>query len=226
MKANRAILAGRATAPVEFAQRRRANRDETTRYNHRSEAAWRNGGAKLSCNDTVAAAAMHRVIAERKRRRLRFLLCPPTAATAAARPRGEPAIKRVPVGIGRGGSEAYGPVLLASPDVKGTTMTMRKARWIIFLVGVLLPYVVRLPRGLVWLGQYSEGGLAAWAFLQAFNAVAWGAILGAVIRPLRRALEVRRPVVSDVDVAIDVKGSLGLVPPPGRLLRVLVAGTR
>lgn len=32
---------------------------------------------------------------------------------AAARPRGGPAIKRVPVGIGRGGGEAYGSVLLA-----------------------------------------------------------------------------------------------------------------
>jgi hypothetical protein len=56
-------------------------------------------------------------------------------------------------------------------------MTMRKARWLVSLIGVFLPYVVRLPRGLEWLQQYTDVGLAGWLFLGAFNAIAWGAIL-------------------------------------------------
>lgn len=56
-------------------------------------------------------------------------------------------------------------------------MTLRKARWIVFLVGVLLPYAARLPRGLEWLQQYTDVGAAGWALLGGFNAIAWGAIL-------------------------------------------------
>lgn len=56
-------------------------------------------------------------------------------------------------------------------------MTMHKARWFVFLVGVLLPYIVRLPRGLEWFQQYTDAGLAGWLFLGALNAIAWGAIL-------------------------------------------------
>ena len=56
-------------------------------------------------------------------------------------------------------------------------MTMGKARWIVLLVGVLLPYVVRLPRGLGWLQQYTHVEFAGWVLLNVANAVAWGAIL-------------------------------------------------
>lgn len=56
-------------------------------------------------------------------------------------------------------------------------MTMFKARIIIVLVGLLLPYAARLPRGAAWLQQYTDHGLGAWLFLGVCNAIAWGAIL-------------------------------------------------
>lgn len=58
-------------------------------------------------------------------------------------------------------------------------MTMRKARLIVMLAGILLPYAARLPRGLQWLGQYTDESIGAWLFLGAFNAIAWGAIIAA-----------------------------------------------
>ena len=56
-------------------------------------------------------------------------------------------------------------------------MTMRNARWLVVLIGILLPYAVRLPRGLEWLRQYTDTSLAGWLLLSAFNAIAWGAVL-------------------------------------------------
>lgn len=58
-------------------------------------------------------------------------------------------------------------------------MTMRNARWLVVLAGVLLPYIARLPGGLEWLRQYTNTGLGGWLLLGAFNAIAWLAILTA-----------------------------------------------
>jgi hypothetical protein len=54
---------------------------------------------------------------------------------------------------------------------------MKTARVAVVVVGVLLPYLARLPRGREWLMQYLDAGLAAQFFLGGFNAVAWGAVL-------------------------------------------------
>ena len=56
-------------------------------------------------------------------------------------------------------------------------MTMRKARLIVMLVGMLLPYAARLPHGIGWLAQYTDNGIGAWLFMGAFNAIPWGAII-------------------------------------------------
>jgi hypothetical protein len=56
-------------------------------------------------------------------------------------------------------------------------MTMRNARFILVLVGVLLPYAARLSHGIEWLQQYTDESLGGWLFFAAFNAIAWGAIL-------------------------------------------------
>jgi len=56
-------------------------------------------------------------------------------------------------------------------------MTMRKARILVVLVGLLLPYAARLPRGAEWLHQYTDVSLGGWLFFGAFTAIAWGAIL-------------------------------------------------
>jgi hypothetical protein len=55
-------------------------------------------------------------------------------------------------------------------------MKMRSARLVVVAVGLVLPYVARLPRGIEWLQQYTNTSLAGWLFFGAFNAIAWGTI--------------------------------------------------
>lgn len=57
-------------------------------------------------------------------------------------------------------------------------MRMRTARFLVILVGLALPYAARLPRGAQWLAQYTDTAIGGWLFLGAFNAIAWGALLG------------------------------------------------
>jgi hypothetical protein len=61
---------------------------------------------------------------------------------------------------------------------------MVKARIAITLLGILLPYVARLPRGLSWVAQYLDTGLGGFLLIGGFNAVAWGAMvaLGSLYR--------------------------------------------
>lgn len=55
---------------------------------------------------------------------------------------------------------------------------MRTAQIIVALVGILLPYAARLPRGVEWLNQYTGTSINGFLFMQAFNAIALGAIVG------------------------------------------------
>ncbi|KEZ98708.1 membrane protein [Xanthomonas vasicola pv. vasculorum NCPPB 895] len=57
-------------------------------------------------------------------------------------------------------------------------MTLASARFLLVLTGVVLPYAARLPFGLEWLQQYTDTGAGGWLLLVAFNAIAWGALLG------------------------------------------------
>lgn len=60
---------------------------------------------------------------------------------------------------------------------------MIKSRIAIVVVGILLPYVARLPgvftHGPDWLWSYLGHGVAAALFFGLFNAIAWGAVLKA-----------------------------------------------
>lgn len=56
-------------------------------------------------------------------------------------------------------------------------MTMIKARFMLVVIGIFLPYLARLPRGSEWLGQYTDAGLGGWLLISGLNAIAWGAIL-------------------------------------------------
>ena len=47
----------------------------------------------------------------------------------------------------------------------------------VVIVGVLLPYLVRIPRGAEWVSQYTNAGIFGFIFFGAFNAVAWGSII-------------------------------------------------
>lgn len=99
-------------------------------------------------------------------------------------------------------------------------MTMRKARVIVMLVGILLPYAARLPRGIGWLGQYTDTGIGGGLFLSAFNAIAWGAIIAASLL-YKRASSVWAPALLgfgflafahySLDLAADAQAALGLV---------------
>lgn len=99
-------------------------------------------------------------------------------------------------------------------------MTMRKARLIVVLVGIVLPYAARLPRGIGWLQQYTDNGLGAALFLSAFNAIAWGAIVAASFL-YRRPSSIWAPALpgfaflayahGSLDLAADAQSALGLV---------------
>lgn len=99
-------------------------------------------------------------------------------------------------------------------------MTMGRARWMVVLVGILLPYLARLPHGLEWLQQYTGLGLAGWLFLGALNAIAWGAILLASLL-YRRPLSLLVPAVlgfaflayahHGLDLSADAQAGVALV---------------
>jgi hypothetical protein len=59
---------------------------------------------------------------------------------------------------------------------------MKKMRIAIVVIGILLPYLVRIPRGYEWAAQYFSNdsfwdNVLATLFFGAFNAIAWGSIL-------------------------------------------------
>lgn len=63
-------------------------------------------------------------------------------------------------------------------------MTMPQARFIIVVVGIILPYLARLPGGSEWLGDTAASfsssiflGVLSLIFFGAFNAIAWGCLL-------------------------------------------------
>lgn len=53
---------------------------------------------------------------------------------------------------------------------------MRKDRLLVILIGLLLPYLARLPKGSAWLMQYLDTGAAGLLFFAGLNAIAWLAI--------------------------------------------------
>lgn len=55
--------------------------------------------------------------------------------------------------------------------------SVNTARILIVILGILLPYLVRLPRGAAWLAQYTQTGAGGLLFLGAFNAIAWGSMI-------------------------------------------------
>ncbi|KRB05108.1 hypothetical protein [Lysobacter sp. Root690] len=99
-------------------------------------------------------------------------------------------------------------------------MTMRKARLLVMLVGILLPYAARVPRGIGWLQQYTDNGIGAWLFMGAFNAIAWGAII-AVSFLYKRPSSLWAPVLLgfgflafahySLDLAADAQAAIALV---------------
>jgi hypothetical protein len=110
---------------------------------------------------------------------------------------------------------------------------MLKARIIVVLVGLLLPYAARLPRGGEWLHQYTDISLAGWLFFGAFNAIAWGAIL-AVSLLYRRPVSLLAPSLSgfgflawahySLDLAADAQAAIALLFIPILALAPILVG--
>jgi len=99
-------------------------------------------------------------------------------------------------------------------------MTLRNARFIVVLLGVLLPYAARLPRGMGWLRQYTDMSPGGWLFFAAFNAIAWGALL-AVSLVYRRPASLIAPCLlgfgflalahATLDLRADAQAAIALV---------------
>jgi hypothetical protein len=54
---------------------------------------------------------------------------------------------------------------------------MNGVRVIIAITGILLPYLVRIPRGSLWVAQYTNISAFGYLFFGAFNAIAWGSVI-------------------------------------------------
>lgn len=99
-------------------------------------------------------------------------------------------------------------------------MTIHKARLIVILLGVFVPYVSRIPRGTEWLQQYTDVGLTGWLFFGAFNAIAWGSILAASLKYQRPSSLLPPSILGfgflawahySLDLAADAQAAIALI---------------
>lgn len=99
-------------------------------------------------------------------------------------------------------------------------MTMSKARFLIVVFGILVPYLARLPGGSAWLVQYTNGGLLSWLLIGAFNAIAWGCLVALSFK-YARPVALLVPCIfgfsflawahSTVDLSADAQAAIALV---------------
>lgn len=115
----------------------------------------------------------------------------------------------------------------------GQQAPMLRARLLVAIAGILLPYLARLPRGLDFLRQYTDAGLEANLSLGAFNAVAWGALI-AVSFLFRRPATLLIPCLPgfgflawghfNLDLAADAQAGVALVFLPLYALAPIAVG--
>lgn len=101
---------------------------------------------------------------------------------------------------------------------------MLRARVLIAFVGVLLPYLARVPGALSagsdWLTSYLQSGIWGFLFIGGFNAVAWGTLL-ALSFLLRKPAPLILPTVlgfaflayahANLDLSSDAQAAVALV---------------
>ena len=112
--------------------------------------------------------------------------------------------------------------------------SMRNARIVVVVIGVLLPFAARLPGGLDWMGQYLQGGVGLLLFVSGFNAIAWGAIIVCSLAYKRPASLVLPALFGfaflawghyQVDLRADAQASLALIfLPIYALLPIAIGG--
>lgn len=99
-------------------------------------------------------------------------------------------------------------------------MSMRTARFLVVLAGLVLPYAARVPQGMEWLRQYTNLGPGGWLLFGAFNAIAWGAML-AISLAYRRPVSLLAPCLfgfaylavahNGLDLRADAQAGIALV---------------
>lgn len=104
---------------------------------------------------------------------------------------------------------------------------------LIVIVGIILPYAARLPRGTEWVGQYTGTGLNGFLMLEAFNAIAWGSLLGLTFL-IRRPIAMLAPCLlgfgflawthATLDLAADAQAGIGIVLIPIYALAPIAIG--
>ncbi|WP_404296403.1 hypothetical protein [Halomonas sp.] len=100
-------------------------------------------------------------------------------------------------------------------------MTMRKARLIIVVVGIVLPYLARVPRGSEWLGQYTDTGFVGWLFFGALNAIAWGCILALSFK-YERPVSLLAPCILGFGFLAWAHGTLDLSANPNAAIALVI----
>lgn len=100
-------------------------------------------------------------------------------------------------------------------------MTMRKARLIIVVVGIVLPYLARVPRGSEWLGQYVDTGFGGWLFFSALNAIAWGFILALSFK-YERPVSLLAPCILGFGFLAWAHGTLDLSANPNAAIALVI----
>ncbi|MBO6850735.1 MAG: hypothetical protein JJ867_09770 [Marinobacter sp.] len=100
-------------------------------------------------------------------------------------------------------------------------MTMRKARLIIVVVGIVLPYLARVPRGSEWLGQYTDIGFGGWLFFGALNAIAWGCILALSFK-YKRPVSLLAPCILGFGFLAWSHGTLDLSANPNAAIALVI----
>ncbi len=110
---------------------------------------------------------------------------------------------------------------------------MIATRFLIVIVGILLPYAARLPRGTEWIGQYTGTGLNGFLMLEAFNVIAWGGLL-ALTFLIRRPTAILAPCLlgfgflawshATLDLAADAQAGIGLILIPIYALAPIAIG--
>ena len=90
---------------------------------------------------------------------------------------------------------------------------LTRARWIIVIVGILLPYLARIPGMFVygpeWLWSYLDVGLDGLLFIGAFNAINWGTVLLMTLN-LKHARAAWYPAVLGFALPVFLHASLDL----------------